>query len=118
MAFQRNSYQGSGVDGFPVRGDIIREDVGRTVLCFGDGVCTGILYFLIIEADPAENWIVGMGGMESENEMITHHYETAGKFIAFSEGCCRVSNFDSPNAHINNPGGSYRLETKVLLRPR
>ncbi len=118
MAFRRNSYQGSGADGFPVRGDIIREDVGRTVLCFGDDVCTGILYFSIIEANPAENWIVGMGGMQSGEEMITHHYDTAGEFIAFSESCCRIPNLDSSNSHINNPGGSYRLETEVLLCPR
>ncbi len=115
-AFRRDAYHGSGADGLPVRGDIIREDIGRTSLCFGDRDCTDPLYFLVTSANPTENWIVGVGGVRYGEQTIEHFYFTAGEFVAFSQGCCRIADRLPPNAHINNPSGSYRLETKVLLR--
>jgi len=115
-AFRRNGYSGSGTDRFPVTGDVIQERIGGTRLCFGDGVCTGTLYFKVTAYDPVNNWIIGLGGMAAGEESILHVYPSTGVYVPYSESCCRISRILSPNAHINNPDEDYRIETQVTLK--
>ncbi len=115
-AFRRNGYSGSGSDGYPITGDVIREDIGGTSLCFGDGVCTGTLYFTVTAYDSVNNWIQGVGGVVAGERTIVHNYRAAGTFIAYSQSCCRISALVAPNAHINNPGRGYRVEAQVTLQ--
>jgi hypothetical protein len=115
-AFRRDGYSGSGSDGYPITGDVIREDIGNTNLCFWDGACTGTLYFTVTAYDPVNNWIQGVGGVIAGERTIVHNYFAAGTFIAHSQSCCRIEALVAPNAHINNPGGGYRIETQVTLQ--
>jgi len=56
----------SGIDGFPLPGDVIREDIGDTRLNFGDGSPTvgspgnGGLFYLVTSVDPINNWVFGL----------------------------------------------------------
>lgn len=42
-----------------------------------------------------------------------HLYPGQGNFTARIDSCCRISPLLPPNAHINNPDGTYRVETLV-----
>jgi hypothetical protein len=114
--FRRDGYSGSGSDFYPVTGDVILEDIGNTNLCFGDGACTGTLYFTVTAYDSVNNWIQGVGGVVANEGTIGHNYLAAGTFVAYSESCCRIEALVAPNAHINNPSRGYRIETQVTLQ--
>ncbi len=113
----------SGGDGFPLPGDVIREDIGDTRLNFGDGSPTigspggGGLFYLVTSVDPTNNWAFGLaidnGSLPAIDTSIRHTYGVPGVYIARIEDCCRISPVEGSNAHINNPDLDYRVETRV-----
>src|SRR5262249_11784285 len=77
------------------------------------------LLYLVTSIDPAADWLFGLAldttALPNLVTNITHDYGSgsdATTFLGFSDSCCRLGT-DSPNAHINNPGGEYRIETLV-----
>lgn len=59
-AFKRDDFMGSGIDGFPITGDVILEDVGGTSLRWGDGGQTPELNYLVTAYSDSGNWIIGV----------------------------------------------------------
>ena len=115
-SFRRDGYVGSAPDGHPAIGDNIDEHIGNTTLNFGDGTAaTGQLYFKVTAIDVERNWLVGVGHLQSQPGEITirHQYAADGNYVAFIQTCCRISPCVTPNRHINNPDGNYRLQTRV-----
>lgn len=114
----------SGGDGFPLPGDVIREDVGDARLNFGDGSPTvgspgnGGLFYLVTSVDPVNNWAFGLAidpaSLPAIDTTIQHTYATPGTYVARIDDCCRISPLDPPNAHVNNPDLDYRVETRVV----
>jgi hypothetical protein len=115
----------SGGDGFPLPGDVIREDIGDTRLDFGDGSPTvgspgnGGLFYLVTSVDPVNNWVFGLAldttSLPAVDTTISHTYGVAGVYTARIDDCCRISATEPPNAHINNPDLDYRVETRVEI---
>lgn len=109
-SFRRSGYTGSGSDGFPVTGDIIREFIGSTVLNFGDGATLGgPLDYIVIAYDPAANWIYCKALADRNNIglPIVHTYSSPGPWTANISSCCRISN------SVNAPDANYRVLTTV-----
>jgi hypothetical protein len=114
----------SGLDGFPLPGDVIREDIGDTQLVFGDSSTPAGspggrgLYYLITSVDPTNNWLFGLAldanSLPTVDTTIEHTYATAGTYTARIDSCCRISPTVTPNAHINNPDLDYKVETRVV----
>ncbi len=90
----------------PLVGDTVVEDLGGTTLCFGDGQCTSTLEFDVTAIDATSDWFVG-------TVTIPYTYASAGNFSASSDDCCRLNECSGINAHLNNGGDAYRLETVV-----
>ncbi len=114
----------TGAGGLAAPGDVIREDIGSTTLLPGDGSVIqvgslGLLYYLVTSIDPTNNWLFGLAldpaKLPAIDTTIEHVYPNAGPFTARIDSCCRIEASASPNAHINNPEGRYRVETKVDL---
>lgn len=114
----------SGAGGLAAPGDVIREDIGGTTLFTGDGGeiqvgSQGLLYYLVTSIDITNNWLFGVAldpaSLPAIDTTITYTYASAGPFTARIDSCCRISPSIPPNAHINNPDGNYRVETKVDL---
>jgi hypothetical protein len=112
----------SSADGFPGIGDLFVEDIGGTRFDFGDGSAPagssrGPLAYLVNSIDPANNTMSGFAidatRLPTVRSIISHTYPRAGTYTASTESCCRISPTDGVNAHINNPDGSYRVETTV-----
>ncbi|MGH7893730.1 MAG: thrombospondin type 3 repeat-containing protein [Candidatus Binatia bacterium] len=114
----------SGLDGFPLPGDVIREDIGDTQLFFGDSTTPagspsggGGLYYLITSVDPTNNWLFGLAldaaSLPAIDTTIEHQYAQPGIYTARIDSCCRISPTVPPNAHINNPDLDYKVETQV-----
>jgi hypothetical protein len=114
----------SGGDGFPLPGDVIREDIGDTQLIFGDNSANAGspsgghgLYYLITSIDPTNNWLFGVALDASSlpviDTTIEHTYAAPGDYTARIDSCCRISPVVGPNAHINNPDLPYKVETNV-----
>ncbi|NLI14043.1 hypothetical protein [Pelotomaculum propionicicum] len=115
-AFSRNAFSGSAQDGLPGRGDIILDTIGVTSLAFGDGTSTGMLKYIIIDFSEKDNWILGRAlDPATGKKTILHTYpdplntETEGAWRAGIKSIYRLA----LKEHINNPGGSYQLETLV-----
>ncbi len=111
----------SGADGLPAPGDVIWEDVGDSVLDFGDGTPpvaspNGALYFLVTSVDVANDWLFGLAldpaSLPAIDTAIQHTYAGAGPWTANLSACCRIGT-EAPNGHVNNPEESYRVETVV-----
>ncbi|SFR08793.1 hypothetical protein [Desulfoscipio geothermicus] len=116
MAFRRDFFNGSGADGYPVRGDKILDTVGGSSLAFGDGVFTGMLRFLVVDDNEQENWILCRAlDPSTQNPTILHTYSeavdpyTGEPWQAGVQSCYRIGGPE----HVNNPEGSYRLVTLV-----
>lgn len=112
----------SGPSGLPGVGDIILETIGSTRLDPGDGSPpigspAGPLLYLVTSIDPANNWLFGLAldpkSLPSIDTTISHTYAAPGNYTARIDSCCRISGLALPNAHINNPDGTYRVETRV-----
>lgn len=109
-SFRRDGYPGSGADGHPVIGDIISEDIGETILRFGDGqTLGGPLDYIVVAYDPAANWVY-VKALADRNNVglpIIHSYSGPGPWTADIDSCCRISN------SVNSPDGSYRVLTTI-----
>lgn len=114
----------TGLDGLPAIGDVIAEFTGNTQFDPGDGIAIfgspqGPLYYVVTSIDPANNWLLGSALDENSlpliDTTISHTYAAPGDYVAFIDSCCRISRspFSSPNDHMNNPDGGYRVETVV-----
>lgn len=115
-AFRRDGYLGSAPDGFPAVNDIINENIGGTVLFFGDFTNTSVLSYKVISIDVANNWLLAIALENANNpakESIDHTYPTAtnagAPWVAQISSCCRTS------TEINNPDGNYTVSTSVEL---
>jgi len=118
MAFRRDLFDGSGTDGYPVKCDKVLDTVGGSSLAFGDGTFTGMLQFLVIDHNEKDNWILCQAlDPLNENATIMHTYSNAvdpytnEPWQAGIQSCYRIGGPE----HVNNPGGSYRLQTTVDL---
>ncbi|MBU6281143.1 hypothetical protein KGQ64_02795 [bacterium] len=111
-AFRRDGFQGTGADGFAVTGDVVTETIGETKLFFGDGASTSTLLFKVTAYDVDDNWIIG-NAVGLDGLPVRHTYSGTGPYVARIDDCCRISPCAAPNAHLNNPDGSYRVETIV-----
>lgn len=115
-AFKRDLFSGSGTDGYPVTGDKVLDTLGGTSLAFGDGTFTGMLRFTVIEFDVKHNWILcqAIDPLTPKNTIL-HTYlwavdpYTNQPWQAGVQSCYRIG---SPE-HVNNPEGSFRLQTAV-----
>jgi len=114
----------TGMGGFPAVGDVIREDIGDTVLGFGDGSPSvgspgGPLYYLVQEIDPVDNWLSGIAldpsSLPAIDTKISHTYPGPGTYLAGIDDCCRISTNVAPNSHINNPDLDYKVQTQVQV---
>lgn len=114
----------TGAGGLPGVGDVIREDIGDTVLIFGDastpvGSPTGGLYYLVTSVDPSSNWLFGLAldpaSLPAIDTTIQHVYAAPGTYTARIDSCCRISASAPPNAHVNNPDLDYKVETRVAV---
>ncbi len=132
-AFRRNGYACvdpiaeiyvpcSEADGFPGVGDIIFENIGGSVLEWGDGSPPagaefGALFFKVTAVDLDQNWWFGLAldnaDLPAIDTSLSHTYPAAGNYEAGVASCCRISGFDPPNEHINNPDGDYRVATLI-----
>ncbi len=117
-AFKRDFFNGSGTDGYPVIGDKIFDAVGGTSLAFGDGTFTGMLQFSVVDFNTQENWILCQAlDPLTQNTTIMHTYSgvvdpyTGEPWQAGILSCYRVGGPE----HVNNPEGSYRLQTTVIF---
>ncbi len=125
VALRRDGYPGSHPDGFPDIGDSVLETIGATSLAFGDGASTNILRVRVTAIDPRQNFIYGVLHSDPALSTIRHSYADQRNYTARISTCCRISACVSAggtgglgNRHINNPGGSYRLETIVNVGTR
>jgi endonuclease/exonuclease/phosphatase family metal-dependent hydrolase len=112
----------SGTGGAPGIGDVFFESTGNTRFDWGDGSPLvgsprGPLYFLVTSIDPAKNWLFGEAvdpnSLPQVRTTLSHTYEAPGDYEASLASCCRISRLSFPNAHINNPDGSYRVATRI-----
>ncbi len=120
----------TGPGGVAGVGDIIGEVIGNSKFDWGDGTPTvgstlGPLLYLVTAIDPVNNWLSGVAVDPSSlpltnpgdpiDTILNHTYSSIGSFTAFIVDCCRISARSGPNQHINNPNGSYRIETEIDL---
>src|SRR5262245_38459547 len=112
----------TGTGGLTAAGDIVREYIGDTTFFPGDGSEIKVpgkpyLYFKISSIDPTNNWFfaeaLDPASLPTIDTTITHTYPSAGPWTARIGSCCRIEAQVFPNAHINNPEGNYRVETRV-----
>jgi hypothetical protein len=112
----------TGPNGLPGRDDFILEFIGQTRFNPGDGTAPigspgGPLMYRVVSFDATNDWLEGVAldpaALPNIKETITHRYATSGRFVAFTDSCCRISPVDPPNGHLNNPDGGYRVETIV-----
>jgi cysteine-rich repeat protein len=112
----------TGAGGFPAVGDVIREDIGDTVFFPGDGSQpigspAGPLYYVVLEIDPANNWLSGEAldptSLPAIDTEIDHTYAAPGTYTARVDDCCRISPNVPPNSHVNNPDLDYKVQTVV-----
>lgn len=88
-----------------------------SVLSFGDGDGTGF-NLLVTSVDPSNDWFFGVAldpnrpPGDTSDTLISHTYPSTGDFLISTDGCCRISQ-QSDNFHVNNPDGSYRVESTV-----
>jgi lysophospholipase L1-like esterase len=95
--------------------------VGVTRFFTGDGRVVGSprgnLLYLVTSVDRENDWLFGLaldpGALPEISTTISHTYAQAGEWTAFIDTCCRIFATSAPNAHINNPSASYRIETRV-----
>ncbi len=109
----------------PMPGDVIREDIGDTMLFPGDASTPkgspggNGLYYLVTSVDPTNNWVFGQAldatSLPAIDTTIEHTYAAPGNYTARIDSCCRISPSVPPNAHINNPDLDYRVETNVAV---
>src|SRR4051794_15076315 len=92
------------------------------VLNTGQGVIAepggGGLLYRVTAIDAANNWLFGVALDPANTASTSILYTYAGaltKHLAFIDNGARISAADGPNAHMNNPGGGYRVETIVDL---
>lgn len=111
-------------DGLPQVGDVIVETFGtNAVFNWGDGSeplgsPIGPLLYLVRAIDPANNSLFGFaldpGSLPALDTTPSHTYAVPGDATAFTESRARILSFDGvANEHINNPDGSYRVETVI-----
>jgi hypothetical protein len=112
----------SGAGGLPGVGDIILEAEGSTTFDPGDGspaIGAPALMYLVTSIDLDANWILGLAldpaSLPLVDTTIEHVYADEVVHRAFTESCCRLSALAEDNAHINNPDGTYRVETLVSV---
>ncbi|HXI02162.1 MAG TPA: thrombospondin type 3 repeat-containing protein [Candidatus Saccharimonadales bacterium] len=119
-AFRRCGYRGSDPDGCPAVGDKINEDIGETSLDAGDGTVytPPNMLFEIVAINKLQDWMIGVAEIDqpgAPDKKILHTYATQTNggqpWVAGIDSCCRLSAPD----HINNPDGSYAVETLVDL---
>ena len=122
-------------------GDAVQENVGPTVLFFGDGDSTIPLFFRVTAVSLTEDWFLGeaVDGPLATEFGIVHSYANApappgpaGPFIAFLRGigspiplpdtnpaaCCRIADPANPQPGeenlANRAGLAYPLQTLVF----
>jgi hypothetical protein len=114
----------TGPGGNPGFGDIVTVTGGPPPrFQFGDGteffapVGYNSLLYLVTATDPVNQWFFGTAidhtQLPSIVTTISKTYAAPGDYVAFMQACCRLSATAAPNRHVNNPGGSYRIETIV-----
>jgi cysteine-rich repeat protein len=119
----------TGPDGSAGVGDLVHERQGgsrfnpgdSSGLIGGPGSLSGALLFLVSSIDVDNDWLFGTAVDPASlpaagppfDTAITHVYPNSGTFTAHLSDCCRLSECQSPNAHMNNPDDSYRVETRV-----
>ncbi len=74
---------------------------------------TYYLEVLSFDAEALGSYTLTLRGATVADMPLVHTYATPGNAIAFLDTCCRINSCESPNAHINNPNGNYRLESIV-----
>src|SRR6266516_5708569 len=109
----------SAADGLPRPGDVFQEYIGFTQFLTGDGAVIGSemgLLYLVTSIDPVNQWLFAFAldpaSLPAIDTTITHTYPSAGNFTAAIDSGDRIRKA-SPNFHINNAGGGYRVETLV-----
>jgi cysteine-rich repeat protein len=111
----------TGADGFAGVGDVIVESLGGTQFDPGQGSVIssplGALLFVVTSVDPVNDWLYATAldpnSLPAIDTTIAKTYTDSSARTAFIQDCCRVSNTPGGNQHINNPDGSYRIETRV-----
>jgi hypothetical protein len=118
-AFRRCGYRGSHADGCPDIGDTFIEDIGGTELRTGDGTTLHPnLVYEVIAINTLQDWLIAKAEINqagAPDKKLLHTYATPNNggqpWIAKIDSCCRIS----PPDHINNPDGSYKIESLVDL---
>ncbi|MBX3025397.1 right-handed parallel beta-helix repeat-containing protein [bacterium] len=113
----------SGVDGYAAVGDVIVESLGGTQFDPGQGSVISsplnALLYVVTSVDPVNDWLYGTAldpsSLPTIDTTISKTYTNSSPKTAFIQDCCRISNTPGGNQHINNPDGSYRIETRVTL---
>jgi len=120
-AFRRSGYSGRAPDGFVAVGDRFSENIGGTVLNFGDnsfvsGPGGGGLTFLAIAIDPIRDYVIARAtDPVTSRDRITHLYSapqdpfTQSGWVANILSCCRIGNLQ------NNADDGYDVEAHVDL---
>jgi hypothetical protein len=116
-AFRRCGYVGSHADGCPDIGDTFVEDIGGTQLSTGDGsFLSPNLVWEVVAINPLQDWLLAKAEVDAPgapDKKLLYTYPSvnnAGQpWVASIDSCCRITSQD----HINNPGGSYTVESFV-----
>lgn len=111
----------TGDGGYAGVGDVIVESLGGTVFNFGDSTSVssplGALLYVVTAVDPVNDWLYATAldpnSLPAVDTTIAKTYSNGNARTAYIQDCCRVSNDPGGNQHINNPDGSYRIETRV-----
>jgi hypothetical protein len=109
-------------DGYPRPTDVILETIGGTLIDWGDGSQDtgsplGPLMYVVTSVSPQNNWWFGNAmnpnALPGIFPLHNHVYLEPGDYLASIDSCCRISQFDEGNYHVNNPDGDYRVEMLV-----
>ncbi len=114
-AFNRSLYSGSAGDGKPAIDDIVTENIGGTMLFFGDGNSTPQLFYKVTAIDPTNNWFlaVALEPGSSTKKTINHTYSASNNSGA--PWIAEINDGDRTSGEINNPDGAYQISTYVDL---
>lgn len=110
----------TGPGGLPGVGDAVAADwdfVADTGVTYTTP--RGGLVYRVTSIDVAQDWLFGVAidptTGDPNDTTVTHTYPAgAGPIIAFVQSVARLGAL-APNRHINNPDGSFRLETQVAV---
>lgn len=101
LGYRRTFFSGSAGDGRPQTGDVINVDP----LLFGDSSQTA-LAATVTDYSVDEDWLLAKA-------TVSHTYGSSQNYVAAIDSGDRASACRAPNAHLNNPDDTYRVETIV-----